>query len=179
MSKTEALWLNEGYLIFALEGPKGVKIERLAKRLQRNKSAFYYFFSTAEIFTDMLLDHHLANASAMAEKMKEATTLETLTDILIAHKTDLLFNKQLRVNRETPAFEACFNKTNESVGDAFTPIWSTIIGLEEDSDLARLVLKLSVENFFLKITPETFYPDWLKGYFNDFKFLIKNIKKSP
>ncbi|HAS39548.1 MAG TPA: TetR/AcrR family transcriptional regulator [Microscillaceae bacterium] len=178
MSKTEDIWLDEGYLLFSLEGPKGVKIERLAKRLQRNKSAFYYFFGTAEIFTSQLLEQHLAKTGVMSEKMREATTLEALTEILIHHKTDLLFNKQLRVNRENPAFEACFHKTNEFVGDAFLPVWSTIIGLKEDSDLARLVLKLSVENFFLKITNETFHPNWLKDYFNDFRFVIKKIKKS-
>ncbi len=51
-------WINAGYQIFAYEGPNGLKVERLAKAVGKNKSSFYHLFGDLEIFIDHLLKHH-------------------------------------------------------------------------------------------------------------------------
>lgn len=176
MSAAKKLWIDEGYRFFALHGPDGIKVEKLAKQLGRNKSAFYYFFSVPETFTSALLDHHLHRTNALAAKLKTAGDLQGVIEVFIEHKTDLLFNRQLRIHRTNAEFESCFVQTNQSVGDSIMPVWSTIIGLEDDSYLARLVLKLSVENFLLKITDEAMNARWLKDYFGELRFLVKEFK---
>ena len=37
-------WMNEGYDLFAREGPEGIQVERLARVLGLNKSGFYHHF---------------------------------------------------------------------------------------------------------------------------------------
>ena len=176
MNKSEILWLNEGYQIFAIEGPNGIKIERLAKRIERNKSAFYYYFATTEIFVIKLTEQHLAKCNDLATKINHTKNIEDLVKVLYSHKTDLLFNRQLRIHRENSLFEKCFIKTNQIVGDSIMPLWSQTIGLNDNSNLSRLVLKLSVENFFLRLTENTISPNWIRDYFNEMKQLIRKLK---
>ena len=178
MTDSKEIWIQKGYQIFSDEGPDGNRISRLAKILGRNKSAFYHYFATVEIFTAELLDLHLRNASVMAKKMKVTETLNDLIDILIQHKVDLLFNRQLRVNRQKAEFEVCFSKTNQFVGDSIMPLWSNIIGLEGNSYLSRMVLQLSIENFMLKTTSQTLNRIWLEEYFVNLQLMIKKLKDS-
>lgn len=179
MSNSRNIWLQAGYQFFSEEGPDGNRVSRLAKVLGRNKSSFYHYFATSEVFTEELLTLHLNNTQIMAQKMKEAHTLHSLISIIIDHGTDLLFNRQLRVHRQIAVFEACFAKTNEFVGNAFLPLWSKIIGLENNSDLSRLVLQLSVENFMLKITAETLNHSWLEGYFANLQSIVQKFEGRP
>ncbi len=165
MTESKKLWIEKGYLNFAAEGPSELKIQRLAKSLGKNKSSFYHYFATIELFHDELLVKHLFNIRSMAEKFKVAESKQELILILLDYKSDLLFNRQLRVHRHVNSFQNCFMKTNEIVGDSIIDIWKEILGLENNSYLARLVLKLSVENFFLQITKENLNDTWLEDYF--------------
>ncbi|MEL6538392.1 MAG: hypothetical protein AAFQ98_23425 [Bacteroidota bacterium] len=178
MNEARHLWLEKGYLLFALEGPGGIRVSRMAKELARNKSAFYHYFATTEIFISHLLDHHLVQAKGMSAQMLQCQHLDDLVETMIAHKTDLLFNRQLRVHRHHAEFETYFTQTNSFVGDSIMPVWSKIIDLENNPALARLVLQLSVENFFLKATQEAFQPDWLKEYFLNVRALVREFKAS-
>jgi len=177
MVKSEKIWINEGYLVFAKKGPEANKIERLAKSLGRNKSSFYYYFATQDIFTGELVSSHLIRIRLMAEKIQKIIKREDLIKILLQHHIDLLFNKQLRIHRINSQFENCVVKTNELVRDAIMPIWKNIIGLQNQPYLARLVLRLSAENFFLRITEDNFNALWLQNYFNELAQLIRELKK--
>ena len=177
MGNAEQLWIEEGYAVFALGGPKANKIEYLAKRLKRNKSAFYYYFATLELFTSRLLDYHLIQSKQMAQQFETTSTIQELVNIMIIHKTDLLFNRQLRVHRTNREFESCFKKTNEFVGTSFAKIWKEITELQDDSVSAKLLLQLSVENFFLRITEDSFNQAWLEDYFAETKLLVRKLKR--
>ena len=172
-------WIKVGYHFFAFGGPKDLKIESLSKTVGKNKSSFYYLFTDTEIFISHLLKFHLEQASLIAEKEANCTTLKELIDILIYHKIDLLFNRQLRIHRQNKEFEQCFLKTNKLTGKAILKIWSEIIDLKENSYLAELVLKLSIENFYLQITEETLNQSWLNNYFIELRVLVKAFKNNP
>ena len=176
MSDTQKPWINKGYRVFALEGPTGLKVERLARSVGRNKSSFYHHFADSELFIELLLDHHLEQAMIMGEKEKRASDFEGLIAILVEHKVDLLFNRQLRIHRENPEFQRCFTKTNEIVGASILALWSRELGLSDNSYLARLVLKLSMENFFLQITDETLNKRWLHDYFAQLRMMVKEFR---
>ncbi|HMG91387.1 MAG TPA: helix-turn-helix domain-containing protein [Chryseolinea sp.] len=49
------IWLKAGYKLLGREGMEGVKIERIARVLNLNKSGFYYYFKTMEGFLTCLL----------------------------------------------------------------------------------------------------------------------------
>ena len=177
MSK-EQIWIEAGYKTFAFEGPKALRIERLAKTVQKNKSSFYHFFSDLEVFTKRLLDFHLIQTKVMSNKESNAQDQTELTQIFLEHKLDLLFNRQLRIHRDNSDFENCFIKTNEISLPGFMPIWKKVIDLNENNYLAHLVLMLSIENFFLQITDETLNSDWIDAYFDKIRAMVKLFKRT-
>ena len=170
-------WIHAGYSLFAHEGPQGLKVERLARMVGKNKSSFYHHFADLEVFTQVLLNYHLEQAAVMAEKEQQCKDLQGLIDIIVEHKIDLLFNRQLRVHRENPDFERCFQKTTEMVVHSLVPVWASIIGLTENSYLAQLVLKLSMDNFYLQITDETLNTMWLNTYFEELRHMVQVFKQ--
>ncbi|QCX00461.1 TetR/AcrR family transcriptional regulator [Aggregatimonas sangjinii] len=171
-------WVSHGYSIFAYEGPTGLKIERLAKLVGKNKSSFYHLFADLEVFTNVLLNHHLEQARILAQKESECPGQKELVEIIVAHKLDLLFNRQLRIHRENKEFETYFTKITQFSVPSILPVWQHIIGLQENSYLARLVLQLTLENFFLQITDETLNTAWLNGYFDNIRTLVKQFKNT-
>lgn len=177
-SSVQTPWIDEGYKVFSLKGPDGLKVERLAKAVGKNKSSFYHHFADLEVFTELLLEHHLHQAEIMGNKEARCESLEELSQIFTEHKTDLLFSRQLRIHRDVPAFEACFCKTNEITLPNFIPLWSQIIGLEQNKHLAGLVLKLTIENFFLQITEETITPEWLQQYMRGMRDMVNQFDKT-
>jgi AcrR family transcriptional regulator len=171
-------WIDAGYRAFAYEGPQNLKIERLSKEIGKNKSSFYHYFADLDVFRNILLKHHLQQAQLMAVKESECATLEELIDILVAHKTDLLFNRQLRIHRQDAEFRKCFEKTNEITAQSIIRIWAEILDLKDNSYLAGLVLKLSIDNLFLQLTDETLNQNWLRTYFNELRGLIRAFKNN-
>lgn len=178
MSKTQAPWIENGYQTFAEAGPNGLKIERLARLVGKNKSSFYHLFADLDVFTATLLEHHLEQARIIAAKEAACTTLEEFIDVLVDHKTDLLFNRQLRVHRQRPEFQRCFMKTNEVFLASLTDLWPALLELPQNTQLAGLILKLSLENFYLQITEETLNQRWLKDYFYELRTLTRAFKNA-
>jgi len=174
---TKQLWLEAGYKAFADKGPDQLKIERLAKEVSRNKSSFYHYFATLEIFIGQLLSLHITQISVLAEKNVKATSINDLVTNLSQHKTDLLFNRQLRVYRKNQQYQKCFVKTNVISAESLIGVWSQVLGLTDRSYLARLVLKFSVENFFLQITEETLNKQWLEDYIGQLQTIVREFKK--
>lgn len=171
-------WIKIGYQTFAYEGPIGLKIERLSRGVGKNKSSFYHLFSDLDIFIEQLLEYHLEQVHLIAKKEYECSSKEELIEIIIEHKIDLLFNRQLRIHRENEHFSACFKKTNQISGQAMIGIWSEILNLQNNSYLAELVYQLSLENFFIQITDETINREWLNNYFDELSSLIKAFQKT-
>jgi AcrR family transcriptional regulator len=169
-------WIIQGYKVFARTGPRGLVIERIAKAVGKNKSSFYHHFADLEVFTNILLSHHLEQVHIAAEKEAQCQTLEELIQVTLDHGEDLLFSRQLRIHRDVPEFERCFQASNQVFIPAILGIWAEIIGLEEQSYLAGLVLQLSLDNFFLQITAETLNAAWLRAYFHDLRNLVHAFK---
>lgn len=172
MREIEKIWLETGYKCFAYEGPKGLKIERLSKEVGKNKSSFYHLFADLEVFTESLLEFHLSRAKNISTKESNAKNEEELISIIIEHKTDLLFNRQLRIHRNHPEFKEYLDRIMQFSVQGLLPVWKNIISLSENSALAQMVLHLSLENFYLQITDETLNESWLKAYFADIRQMV-------
>lgn len=177
MKEIEKPWIEKGYRSFAYEGPGGLRIERLSKEVGKNKSSFYHLFSDLEVFTERLLTHHLSQAKIMAEKEAKSMDEQELIQVILEHKIDLLFNRQLRIHRENKRFENCFNQINQISIHAILPVWKKTIGLSDNSALAQVVLSLSLENFYLQITDETLNESWLRSFFATIRDLVRHFKQ--
>jgi len=177
MREIEKSWIEIGYRFFAYEGPIGLKIERLAKEVGKNKSSFYHLFADLEVYTERLLTFHSHQAIIISQKESTLENERELIDVILKHKIDLLFNRQLRIHRENKEFENCFNQINQVTIPAILPVWKKIIGLSEDTSLAQMVLNLSLENFYLQITDKTLNESWLLTYFENIRHMIALFKQ--
>jgi AcrR family transcriptional regulator len=172
-------WIEVGYELFSKEGPKGLKIEAIARQVKKSKSSFYHHFSDLEIFTHELLQYHLQRAARIATRERACQRITPdLLDVFIDSKVDLLFNRQLRVNRDTPAFKQCFEKSNQQATNALMNLWITELGLAENQKLASLLFMLVMDNFYLQISDKNLTYDWLLNYFSELGNMVAEMKKS-
>lgn len=178
MREIEKIWLETGYTCFAHEGPKGLKVERLSKEVGKNKSSFYHLFADLEVFTESLLELHLRRAKAISKKESEARNEGELISIILEHKTDLLFHRQLRIYRDNPSFKKYLDRIGQFSAQGLLPVWRNIISLNENGYLAQMVFHLSLENFYLRITEETLNEPWLKAYFANIRQMVLLFKQS-
>src|SRR5688500_2049134 len=96
MSKNSAKWIETGYNLFAIEGPEGVHIEKIARILGANKSSFYHFFGTLEIFFDELILHHYDKIDLALKDCKNARSLDPeYLDQVVQHKVAFMVQVQL------------------------------------------------------------------------------------
>lgn len=174
MSKNSKLpWILTGYSLFSKEGAASLKIEVLARKVNINKSSFYHHFADLEIFIEQLLEYHIERAKIIAAKERECKTMiPDLLNVLVEYKEDLLFSRQLRINRNNILFKECYEKSNQIVGDSILGIWAAELGLKDNSGLANLVLKLTLDNFYLQINEETFTYEWLLDFVDEFKLMV-------
>lgn len=150
-----------------------MKIEVLARKVNINKSSFYHHFADLEIFIEQLLEYHIERAKIIAAKERECKTMiPDLLNVLVEYKEDLLFSRQLRINRNNILFKECYEKSNQIVGDSILGIWAAELGLKDNSGLANLVLKLTLDNFYLQINEETFTYEWLLDFVDEFKLMV-------
>lgn len=176
--KIKQPWILEGYKLFLKEGQKGLKIEVIARKINKSKSSFYHLFADIECFIEELLTYHLEQAKIIADRERLCDSIDpALIDLLLEVKEDLLFNRQLRVNRSNLVFKQCFEKANQLVGNAFLEVWAEEIGLENKPKLAEIFFGLVLENFYLQLTDETLTYDWLSDYFKNIRLMVGEFNK--
>ncbi len=178
MRAVEKNWLETGYRCFAKEGPNGLKVERLSKEVGKNKSSFYHLFADLEVFMERLLEFHLGRAKTISKKESEARHENELIAILLEHKTDLLFHRQLRIHRDNQSFKKYLDRIGQFSVQGLLPVWKNIISLTENGYLAQMVFHLSLENFYLQITDETLNKPWLKSYFANIRQMVLLFRQS-
>lgn len=170
MTDSKASWIKVGYEIFANSGLNGIKVENLAKKVGISKSSFYHHFADLEIFTTYLLQFHLQQSSILAEKEHHAQNIDPeLIEILVEHKIDLLFNRQLRIHRDHKSFAETLLKSDAMVGNSFVMVWVKDLNLQLTQQQLNAIFELALENFFLQINAENLNREWLADYFRNLK----------
>jgi AcrR family transcriptional regulator len=170
------IWIRTGYAIFAQSGQAGLKIEPLAKQVGKSKSSFYHLFADLEIFIETLLKYHIEQSHRIARKERNAQTIDPeLINVLVEHKTDLLFNRQLRINRNILAFNETLCQSNKIIGDAFKTAWSKDLNAQLSQKQIEGVFTLALENFYLQINADNINYEWLSDYFAKLKAVTNNF----
>ncbi len=173
-------WITAGYATFAEQGISGLKIEVIARKVNKSKSSFYHHFADLEIFIDYLLEHHIKQAELIAEKAKALKNINpSALNLILDHKLDIFFHKQLRINRDKKNYRDCFEKAYYYIGSAFMHIWTTEIGLNDNKPLSKELLDFVEENFYISVTEKNFTFNWLSEYFKKITDITCEIKKSP
>lgn len=176
MRNIKEIWIKKGYETFATLGEKGLKIEPLSKAVGISKSSFYHHFADLEIFTEYILNYHIEQSKIIAQKEQNAANIDPeLINILVEHKIDLLFNRQLRINQNVASFSIILERSNKIVGDAFVKVWVKDLNLQLSQKQMDAIFSLALENFFLQINTETLNYEWLSNYFKDLKRIASNF----
>lgn len=100
-----------------------------------------------------------------------------MLDVVLDLKTDLLFNRQLRIYRNNPEFRKCFERANGIVEEGFMGIWAEAFGLQDRPRSAHNLMKMTIDNFYLRITEENISRDWLLSFLYELQFMVKEIQK--
>lgn len=170
MIEHKKAWIKTGYELFALSGPGALKVETISKKMGISKSSFYHHFSDMSLFIEQLLELHLEQAQIMAAKEQNSRNIDPeLIVVLLEHKMDLLFSRQLRIHRHEQPFYDALTKSNRTVGNAFVYLWARELNLKLNPGQLEAFFELALENFFLQITYENLHYDWLSGYFTNLK----------
>lgn len=176
MIDTKDIWIKTGYETFAHKGAEGLKIETLAKKVGISKSSFYHHFADLELFLEQLLAFHVKQACVISEKEKKAEKIDPdLINILVEHKTDLLFNRQLRFNRQNKLYAAALAESNKTIGNYFVFIWMKDLNLSLSQNQLEGIFELALENFFLQINNQNIQYKWLSDYFGNLKRIVRNF----
>lgn len=174
MAASKLTFIEIGYSIFAHEGPHAIKIEQLAQMAGVSKSSFYHHFADMEVFIEHLLQKHLQQSEILAEKeTKVESIIPELVALLVAHKTDLLFNRQLRINRNHQRFNEVLEKSNAIVGYGFVQVWVKELSLTLTPQQLQGIFSLALENFYLQLHPGHVNSQWLEAYFNSLKDILR------
>jgi len=170
-------WLKIGYTIFAYKGLNELKIEVLSRLVNKSKSSFYHHFADMEIYLDYLLNFHIKQAFMISEEIKNKNlNTEDILTLIIEHKDDIFFHKQLRINRDKKIFYNCFQKAYFYISNAFMEYWTKEVGLTNNTQISKELLDLIEENFYLSITEQNFTYNRLLDYMTNIKELINNLK---
>lgn len=173
MTDSKDIWIETGYSLFAQKGENGLKIDSLAKKVGISKSSFYHHFADLEIFVDYLLKHHIKQSYIIAAKEQNAQSIEPeLINILIEHKTDLFFNRQLRVNKEIKSYVDTLTLSNKIVGNSFVMLWVKELKLSMTPQQLEGIFELALDNFYLQMTKDNFNQHGLSQYFDKVKRII-------
>jgi len=177
MADNREIWIKTGYEIFALQGETGLKIETLAKKVGISKSSFYHHFADLEVFMEFLLKHHLSQSQILAEKEKKAKSIDPeLIHVLVEHKTDLLFNRQLRFHQNNKTYKQVIFETNRMVGHEFIDVWAKDAQLILTQKQLEGLYELALENFYLQINSENIHYQWLSDFFKNLNQIAKNFQ---
>ena len=169
-------WIQAAYTLFAQEGPPGLKVEILSRRVGRSKSSFYHHFADMEVFTERLLTYHMERVRYIADLERACPRIvPDLLRLLLTVEEDLLFNRQLRSHRAIPAFWKCIETTNRKIAGAILPMWADAFGLTDRPQAARLMLNLVIDNFYLQLTNQPLTYDWLLNYISELRLLVREM----
>ena len=177
-NNTEQPWLEAGYDIFAKDGPNGLKVEHIAKKIGISKSSFYHLFVDMELFQEKLLEYHLEKARNMSEQSKNCTAIvPDILNLFLENKIALLFNRQLCIHRNNQLFQSYSEKAIAIVENTYFDKWVDLLGLQTQEHIARNILKIYTDNFFFRISEETLTYEWLLNLLDEIKILLKDIKR--
>lgn len=174
MTSSKKSWIKAGYQIFALHGEAGLKVELLAEKTGISKSSFYHHFAIPEIFVSELLNHHLEQSLVISVKERSAKNIDPeLINILTEHKTDLLFNRQLRFNQNKENFNNTVLKSDEIIGKGFINLWANELNNVFSEQQLSTFVEMALKSFYLQINEKNINYKWLSSYFEELKETAK------
>ena len=178
-SQKKQEWVTEGYQMVADSGFNNLNIKSIAFTIKKSKSSFYHCFGDKAIFEAELLNYHLDRVEAFSQEVSKCKSIRPdYIKLLLAYKSDFLFHKQLRLNRDKPNHKKCFEKAFGIYSIAALDLWVDFFGLTQNRFFVQTFLHFFSENFLLQISSENYTYNWLNNYVEELYNMLKQLKSS-
>lgn len=169
-------WIEEGYKLFAADGPKDFKVEKLAQHMGMNKSGFYHYFVDREVFFGELMKYHDQNGVKFAYEvslLKEFMPGYLLT--LIKYHTGLQVQIQLRKDFNVPMFKEYYFQLKKRNNIYQLPLWAKYINVT-DMQLAAELFEISIDLMVTRLESDKINFDFLEGIFGGIKLTVEKLR---
>jgi len=168
--KKQEKWLELSYEFVAENGFDQLSENAIARMIDKSKSSFYHHFGDLENFKLDLLDYHYQRAQAFTAKVEECENIYPgIIHLLLEHKVDMFFHKQVRINRNQPASKKSIEKVFKLYEDAILEKWIIFLDLGYYKIFVKKLNRFMAEHFFLSITQEEYNYEWLNNYLKEIK----------
>ncbi len=165
--------------MFAEAGSDALKVEALARRVNKNKSSFYHYFGDLETFKLRLVDHHTARAKIIVEEERHCQSIDPdLIELLVKYEREVLFHRQLLINHHTPPYGESYATITTQGIDAILKIWNKELGIAAHSSLGRGLLRIGLENLFQRSSPQNITCQHLTNSFRELKTVALELRNS-
>lgn len=162
----KSLWILKGYELCSVNGFDGFRIEQLARIVGISKSSFYHYFADFDCFLEDLFEYHFEQCAVLADKEKNCQNLyPDLIDILLEHKNDLLFHRQLRINRKNSRIEKALEKSNRILGNYSIMLWARDINHNLSQNQLDGLFAIATDDFYMRINEKNLNREYLNTYF--------------
>jgi len=152
--KIEA-WVKAGYKLFGKEGMEGIKVERLARNLQLNKSGFYHYFGSMKTYLKSLLQYHVGMSKSIAEEIEDCENFDPdLLNLIIKHKAFFLVESQLLLKSKPSYFGSEVDEASKIINKKLLPLWRKETQLPEDSVVALSYLNIILHFFYARLNSD-------------------------
>ena len=179
LKDNELPWIEAGYELFSQFGPDALKIERLSKKTGISKSSFYHHFADISIFSERLLSYHLHRANIMAQRASFCRNMvPDMAELIVDMKSEILFNRQLRIHRSNMAYQLCFERAVTIVEDALLVLWADMLGLNDQKRIAQNILNVARDVFYHRMTNENLNYEWVVSFIDEIKVFLRDVVKS-
>jgi len=177
MTKTKTdSWIKAGYEVFGKDGIEGLKVERLARILELNKSGFYQYFGSMTTYMQSLLRYHIEMATQVANEVGGCVNLDPdLLTLMVKHKTFFLVESQLLVKCRPSQFGSEIYEAGKIINQKMLPMWKTATQLPEDLTAALAYLNIILHFFYARINTDNMSYELLHALAYETKGVLNKV----
>ena len=177
-NKNSAVWIEEGYRLFAREGLDGIQVERLARILNLNKSGFYHYFGDLEGFCTELVSLHKKKVGNFLQGMAETKRLDPdYIYLLIEYSETVIFQVQL-TRSQNNSFHEASRWVDDKVDAAIRRIWSEFMEVPDDCGGGMRYYAIVRDMFYTRISFQNLNYTFLHNLVQEVKAIMNEISET-
>jgi AcrR family transcriptional regulator len=169
-------WIETGYEMFALTGPKDFNVEKLAGKLGLNKSGFYHYFVDRETFFDELMKYHKQMGEQFAGEVAKLENFDPgYFNLLLKYKSGIFVQMYLRKNMNNPLFRECYDKVWKLNDSKQIPLWAKYLGISGNHELASELMEIARDMVYTRLSMDMLKLDDLAIMFGGIKKIVEKL----
>lgn len=176
-SESTQRWIEAGYELFASDGPDGVQVEKLARKLDLNKSGFYHHFGDRDVFFSMLMEHHyLVNGHFYNEILSLKRFDPDYINLLIKYKTAICVQAHLKKNVSNTVYKEEYLRNKLRNDKAVVPLWAAYLNIPDNQVLAQELWEIIRDVFFMRFNRNNLSYELIHTLVYEFAQVVEVLK---